>query len=340
MKFVTLAKIDFAGSPCVRALINPEVVSDYKELYEAHKVLPPVDLFQDGPGSRYLVGDGFHRLKAVEAAGKKGLLCNVHSGTWLDALAFACSSNIQHGYRRTHADKRKAVQLALKHWPESSDRGIADKCHCSHVFVGQVRSSLGETATAPMRSGKDGKTRKVPDKKRRACKQPELIVPEIESDLKQCNNPLKRIHSALTALKSCGAFDDPKYKTPLYEIDVAIKEIHLEIYTADSKATGKGIMSMDRAKELCAELALPVSDGEWFVLKCEGMGWKVNGQKIKNADSTFKAWHRAKYFPSQKGSNENNRSSNRNFGTGLDPQSQGKAIADAIQKRTARAAAN
>jgi hypothetical protein len=52
--------------------------------------------------------------------------------------------------------------------------------------------------------------------------------------------------------------------------------------------------------EFCLNLDLPKADGEWFFFKCQGCGWKNNGQAIVDWQSTIRAWKMANIFPSQK----------------------------------------
>ena len=56
-----------------------------------------------------------------------------------DAAWAACAANQAHGLRRTHADKRKAVTLALKLHPEMSDQAIADHCGVSRNMAFGMR---------------------------------------------------------------------------------------------------------------------------------------------------------------------------------------------------------
>jgi len=44
-----------------------------------------------------------------------------------------------HDLRRTNADKRKAVEVALRGFPKLSSREIAGLCGVSDPFIGQVR---------------------------------------------------------------------------------------------------------------------------------------------------------------------------------------------------------
>ena len=68
--------------------------------------------------------------------------------------------------RRTNADKRRAVEIALKEFPKLSSREIAKVCAVGDQLVNQLRDSRSsETAT---RIGADGKERKMPTPAKRA----------------------------------------------------------------------------------------------------------------------------------------------------------------------------
>jgi len=86
----------------------------------------------------------------------------VTPGSRKDAAWAACAANQTHGLRRTNADKRKAVTLALKLHPEMSDQAIADHCGVSRNMAFGVRRQHVNGLQVEKRVGVDGKTRKVP----------------------------------------------------------------------------------------------------------------------------------------------------------------------------------
>lgn len=163
-----------------RVSVDHDAVEEYRAAYEAGTELPPLRVFlvDEKP---YLV-DGFHRLPAAMAAGKQWLRCEiVGEGTVDEAIWHAAAVNQTHGVRRTNADKRRAVRLALETeiGMEQSNRVIAAHVGVSDVFVAKVReefeaerrgqvqtvSTCGEgeaqtvsTSEPRKRIGKDGKT--------------------------------------------------------------------------------------------------------------------------------------------------------------------------------------
>jgi hypothetical protein len=60
--------------------------------------------------------------------------------------------------KRTNADKRRSVELALAEWPNVSDRQIAEICAVGYSLVAEVRQSqLPDSGSSPQpRIGKDG----------------------------------------------------------------------------------------------------------------------------------------------------------------------------------------
>jgi len=123
---------------------------------------PPVVVFQSN--TEYLLADGFHRLHARRLAKFERIDAEVRQGTRLDALKFSLSANHQHGLRRTNEDKRHAVEIALREFPEWSDQAIAQMCGVSHPSVGAVRRELVNFTSCGKRLGRDGKHRKQPVK--------------------------------------------------------------------------------------------------------------------------------------------------------------------------------
>lgn len=67
-------------------------------------------------------------------------------GGRIDALKAALSANAAHGIRRGNADKRRAVEIALREFPKLSSRMIAELCGVSDKTVGTVRETCGNSA--------------------------------------------------------------------------------------------------------------------------------------------------------------------------------------------------
>ena len=127
------------------------------------------------PGTDHWLADGFHRVNAALNAGLTEIAADVRQGTLDDAKWHAAGANATHGLRRTNADKRKSVGLALstERGRASSDRGIAEQCGVGAPLVGSVRAASCNNVTpeggVERRTGKDGKSYPA----RKATPQPE-----------------------------------------------------------------------------------------------------------------------------------------------------------------------
>lgn len=124
-----------------RAEVNADAVEDYRVAYEAKVVLPPLDVVLV-EGAPYVV-DGWHRMAGAAKAGVAWMPTTVvGTGTIDDAIHAALAANRANGLRRTNADKRRAVQLALDsaRLGDASTRVIADHLGLSPDFVSRMRA--------------------------------------------------------------------------------------------------------------------------------------------------------------------------------------------------------
>lgn len=175
MKHVPLSSIDFDSATQVRAEINHDVVVDYAERMEAGDKFPLVDLFAEA--DRYWIGDGWHRLLAAQKNGQVTIPAEVYEGGRIDAIKCALGANITNGLRRTNADKRKAVEVALREFGNLSSVQIAELCGVGHTFVDKIRADSQPAFVAgstEARLGADGKIRHLP----RGESEPREPVPE------------------------------------------------------------------------------------------------------------------------------------------------------------------
>lgn len=146
----------------IRAAINESTVAEYAEAMLAGATFPAITVFHDG--SQYVLADGFHRMMATVRCGTLHISADVRPGTKADALKFALSANAVHGLKRSNADKRRSVELALAEWPKLSNREIARICAVHHDHVRDVRNhQLADSASSNLetRVGADGKERPV-----------------------------------------------------------------------------------------------------------------------------------------------------------------------------------
>jgi uncharacterized ParB-like nuclease family protein len=147
-----------------RAKINEDAVTEYAEAMENGAEFPPVTVFHDG--TDYWMADGFHRIMAASRNGFVDIEAEVRKGTKRDALIYALGANTANGLRRTNDDKRRCVEIALKEFPDWSDRRIAEACGVGNQLVGVVRSELqlcdSHSCQTLKRIGRDGKARSTP----------------------------------------------------------------------------------------------------------------------------------------------------------------------------------
>jgi len=123
-----------------REHLDDDTIKSYAEEIMAGDALPPVVLFR-GNGKFY-IGDGWHRVYGSIRAKKTTIDAETHEGGREKAFEHACGANRVHGLRRTNADKRKAVTMALDWWPKATQTEIAVRCGVSQHFVSTLRSKL------------------------------------------------------------------------------------------------------------------------------------------------------------------------------------------------------
>lgn len=144
---VALMRIEIDTSIQCRAAIDTTVVDDYAERMKAGDVFPPVVLF--GRGVQLWIGDGWHRIMAAKQIGAGDILSEVREGGRAEALKHALSANAAHGHRRTNADKRRCVEIALREFEGMSNLAIANMCGVSDPFVMKIRPSVLTVRTSP-----------------------------------------------------------------------------------------------------------------------------------------------------------------------------------------------
>jgi uncharacterized ParB-like nuclease family protein len=166
-KKLKLAEIVTDAGTQVRAGLNETTVADYAEALADGAKFPPVIVFHDG--SRYIAADGFHRIHAAMRIGTTQIECDVRKGSKSDALKFALGCNAHHGLRRTNADKRRAVEIAVKEFGKLSDLALAGICAVNRELVADVRKAhlldSSRSAIPPVpqtRIGRDGVERRLP----------------------------------------------------------------------------------------------------------------------------------------------------------------------------------
>jgi len=159
-KTIPLESIRIDGATQPRCMIDEAAVAEYAEDMRDGFPFPPVTVFHDGAVN--WLADGFHRYHGARRAGLESILARVESGTVTDARWFACGANRAHGLRRTNADKRRAVEMALKEHPEFSDEKIAGHVGVHRNTVLSVRHEVAQIVQPATRTGADGKQYPLP----------------------------------------------------------------------------------------------------------------------------------------------------------------------------------
>jgi hypothetical protein len=139
MNTVSLDAITLDPRAQPRDHLSMDIVAEYAEAMALGATFPPLVVFHDG--EKYWLADGFHRHYAAKAANFVEFDCDVQKGTLRDAILYSVGANAAHGYRRTNADKRRAVMRLLDdpEWSAWSDREIARRCAVSNQFVSNLR---------------------------------------------------------------------------------------------------------------------------------------------------------------------------------------------------------
>ena len=153
---VSLASIVIDHRFQTRAAMDAGVINDYVDaiLVAGCWPFPPIKVV-----SQFVV-DGFHRVEAVKRViadrgtavdlrrSLQDIPCERVSVDLLNddvpdlALQHALAANHTHGLRRSQADKRRSVELAIEQWAIESDRQIAKLTGTTHPFVAKVRREL------------------------------------------------------------------------------------------------------------------------------------------------------------------------------------------------------
>lgn len=136
--------IEATAATQVRVRLDRHTIDEYQEALENGAEMPALIVYHEPNSQRYILADGFHRLYAMVNLGWDRVDCEVREGRLVDALIEALSANQSHGLRRTNADKRNAVQMALKD-PEISkltQQEIADICGVTDRTVRNIQQDL------------------------------------------------------------------------------------------------------------------------------------------------------------------------------------------------------
>lgn len=148
-----------------RVSTNSDYIDDIADRMTAGDTFPPITVYREGKEA--WLADGIHRLDGAIKA-KQKISVDERNGCRADAVAHACGANSSHGLRRTAADKRRAIKLALSTFSDQSSRAIAELCGVGHQLVEDVRREIQVDESSTLhkkpektRVGKDGKRQPV-----------------------------------------------------------------------------------------------------------------------------------------------------------------------------------
>lgn len=137
---IKLDAIEATAATQVRVRIDRQMVEQYTEDFQNGAAFPPLVCFREENSDRIILADGFHRHRAAVNADREEIGCFIYTGNMRDALMYALGSNAEHGFRRTKADKRHAIEMALKdpELSQLSNKEIADICRVSDRTVRKI----------------------------------------------------------------------------------------------------------------------------------------------------------------------------------------------------------
>jgi hypothetical protein len=197
----------------VRKKLDKDTIDQYTEALKNGAIFPPLVVFAEHESDRYILADGFHRHHAYVNAEVDKCEVEVHEGSLHEALLWALGSNDEHGLRRTNADKRNAVEMALKD-PEISGLQIiqiADVCRVTERTVRNIRDDMDLNIGKRKKSNKKGKG-EDPDPKDVRPTRPAPTQAEAERD---------ELRAALSAIKAFPYGGEDAIKLDLNKDDTA-----------------------------------------------------------------------------------------------------------------------
>ena len=149
-----LDQITIDAGTQTRIMMNEKTIAEYAADMTEGAKFPDVVVFASG--TDYLLADGFHRFMAAQRNGWREIDAEVRTGSRLDAIKYSLGANNSHGLRRTNADKRRCVEIALEEFSNMSGREMARMCGVDNAFVTAFVEESGVDRQHVV--GKDGKS--------------------------------------------------------------------------------------------------------------------------------------------------------------------------------------
>lgn len=276
-----LLEVDQIQTQDLQARVGTDenTIAEYAEAMNRGEDFPPVVVYHDG--REYYLADGFHRLLAKVRNGAPLIDCQIKKGGRDDARWHSAGSNIDHGLKRTNADKRRAVEIALELRPSMADRAIADYCKVSDWLVSQcrqvqkhapqvqVQAPVGKPYTPPpptkKRTGKDGKaypsTPKAVELDGVGREIPETLLPlwRRRSEINEHLSALSRLRVSIRSAEGDPLWAEVNTSALLANIDAAYTSVKTAVRHAVCP-TCQGIMTT--GCKLCFGTGL-ISEFRW-----------------------------------------------------------------------------
>jgi hypothetical protein len=266
-KIVALTDIDIDSGIQTRDDFRKNYNFDAEEYARDMKdgiVFPPVRCIE--VDDKLVLVDGFHRVIAAGIAGQTEIEVEVTKGTEDDAYKAALQANATNGIRRTDADKRNAVKIALGRWPDYSDRAVAQLCAVSHPMVASVRKELVKAKQIEkqmQRKGRDGKAYT-----QAGTQEAETVRPYAHFCPNCGNKPKTSNHSAgasKTACESpmCSGMDFGVGETDVESIEEWNKIVYAEENKNEEKRIAEAEMRTALSDAMISAIGYGVSDASW-----------------------------------------------------------------------------
>ena len=113
--------------------------------------------------------DGWHRVMAAEQIDARDIPAEVRKGGKDEALWYAIGANKAHGLPMKRGDIRRAVEIALREWPNKSQQEIAEQIGCGQGTVAKVKADIiPRNIIPPTRADSMGRTRPTSYAKRKS----------------------------------------------------------------------------------------------------------------------------------------------------------------------------
>jgi len=154
--------------------IRPDIVENYRKLYEQRKELGPLAVVREikedrTPTGRFLLADGHHRFQALKQLNRTEAVCHVYEGDDFTAVLIAARENGRRGLQFDVNDTKMAIEVLLLELAKAgiswSNQMVADLVGTNGFTVRAVRAKLQKWHAIP--DGADDADFVLPEERRR-----------------------------------------------------------------------------------------------------------------------------------------------------------------------------